>query len=111
MNNQVEDEVIEIQRNDNDFWFACVDIDVLRDNELSIESRFIFALICTFASTMVGRRWVDIDTITKLAGGMPRDMVKMTYLELERKGLLTLLYNRSGYGHEEDTYGEEETQS
>ena len=48
------DTQVEITRDSNDFWFACVDIDVLRNKDLSPMAKYIFAVACTFASVMVG---------------------------------------------------------
>lgn len=34
-----------------DFRFACVDIDVIGDKEISQSARFIFTVLCTFIIT------------------------------------------------------------
>ena len=35
-----------------EFWFARVDIDVARDNTLSVTARFIFMILCTFDNNL-----------------------------------------------------------
>lgn len=46
-------ENLEVQRNASDFWFACVDIDVIRDSSLSLTFRGIYSIICSYASLFV----------------------------------------------------------
>ena len=41
----MKDEVIGITRDRTDFWFTCVDSDVIRDEELSLTAKYI-SLYC-----------------------------------------------------------------
>ncbi|MBR0150236.1 MAG: helix-turn-helix domain-containing protein [Synergistaceae bacterium] len=94
------DTQVEITRDSNDFWFACVDIDVLRNKDLSPMAKYIFAVACTFASVMVGRYWPSIDTVANTANVSPRE-VMLAYKELADKGILTQLQDRCEYCEEE----------
>ncbi len=43
----MNNEVIGITRDRTDFWFTCVDSDIIGDKELSLMARYIFAVLCT----------------------------------------------------------------
>ena len=97
-----EDEIIEIQ-DTRDFWFACVDIDVLKDNTLSPEARFIFSVMCTYASVMGERRYPNIEEVSR-DSGFCIDLLNIVYRELNERGLLLKLWNRCDHDcdHDED---------
>jgi hypothetical protein len=55
-------------REQSDFWFACVDIEVIRDKSLNPCDKAIFAVICSYANVQT-RRWVlKVRTIAEDAG-------------------------------------------
>ncbi|MBQ2616343.1 MAG: helix-turn-helix domain-containing protein [Synergistaceae bacterium] len=77
----------ETLRTKKDFWFACVDIDVLRDKELSQSARFIFAVLCTFITLNNRNCWPSNDTVAD-AAGVSKSTVKRAYQELEARGVI-----------------------
>ena len=83
MNNQAENTI----RTTKDFWFACVDIDVLRDKELSQSARFIFAVLCTFITVNNRNCWPSNDSVAE-AAGVSKSTVKRAYQELEARGII-----------------------
>ena len=85
MNNQAQTE--NTIRTNKDFWFACVDIDVLRDKELSQSARFIFAVLCTFITINNRNCWPSNDTVAE-AAGVSKSTVKRAYQELETRGII-----------------------
>lgn len=70
-----------------------VDIDVLRDKDLSPTTKYIFAVTCTFASVMQERYWPSIETVAQTAGVTTHD-VMVAFKELDEKGYLMSLQNR-----------------
>ena len=82
------DERITVSRSSDAFWFAMVDIDVLRDAELSMTAKFVYTVICTFASTMTGRFWPGIERVARTAG-LDIETVEAAYRELEKKRILS----------------------
>lgn len=74
-------------RADEDFWFACVDIQVLWDKTLSQSARFIFAILCTFAGTDNRGLWPKNETVADVAG-VSVATVKRAYKELEGRGAI-----------------------
>lgn len=84
----MSNERIATTREQRDFWFAMVDIDVLQDTELSMMAKFIYAVVCTFASVMGGSFWPSIERVSQTAN-VDIETVRKAYMELERKGLLS----------------------
>lgn len=82
------DEKIEVSRESSDFWFAMVDIDIMQDTELSPMARYIYAIICTYASKMGGRFWPGIERVADTAD-VDIEIVRTVYRELEEKGILS----------------------
>ena len=74
-------------RASKDFWFACVDIDVIRDKELSQSARFIFTVLCTFATTDNRGCWPSNDAVAEAAGVSKRTVIR-AYQELETRGII-----------------------
>ena len=70
-----------------DFWFSCVDTDVLRDNKLSPMARFIFSVLCTFITLNNRNCWPSNDTVAE-AAGVSKSTVKRAYQELETRGII-----------------------
>ena len=58
----------EVQRSASDFWFACVDICVIRDSSLSLTARAVYSIICSYASTGNRTCWPTVKTLAKDAG-------------------------------------------
>ncbi|MDR3165290.1 MAG: helix-turn-helix domain-containing protein [Synergistaceae bacterium] len=55
-------------REQSDFWFACVDIEVIHDKSLNPCDKAIFAVICSYANVQT-RQWVlKVQTIAETAG-------------------------------------------
>ena len=69
------------------FWFACVDIDVLRDKKLSQAARLIFAILCTFTTTEKRGCWPSNDTVAELTG-VSRSTVIRACKELQARGVI-----------------------
>ena len=65
----VNDTAIEFEaRGQSDFWFACVDIEVIRDKNLTPCDKAVFAVICSYANVQT-RQWVlKVQTIADDAG-------------------------------------------
>lgn len=75
------------ERNE-DFWFARADIDVVRDNTLSITARLIFTVLCTFADKEKRGCWPSNETVAEAAGVSERTLIR-AYKELETRGVIT----------------------
>jgi predicted transcriptional regulator len=55
-------------REQSDFWFACVDISVIRDTSLSPCDKAVFAVICSYVNIQ-SRHWIlKVQTIADAAG-------------------------------------------
>ena len=65
-----------------------VDIDIMQDTELPQMARFIYAIICTYASKMGGRFWLGIERVAETAD-VDIEIVRTVYRELEEKGILS----------------------
>ena len=78
---------IEIQRSSSDFWFACVDIDVVRDSSLSLTVRGIYSIICSYASITNRSCWPTLETLAKDAG-TSKSTVQRALKELIDKGII-----------------------
>lgn len=79
---------IEVQRSSSDFWFACVDIDVVRDSSLSLTVRGIYAIICSYASITNRSCWPTVETLAKDAG-VSASTVQRALKELSDRGIIT----------------------
>ena len=91
-------------RSRKDFWFACVDIDVLRDSELSPMARFVFAVICTFTSTVEGRScWPSNDAVATAARVSKRTVIR-ALMELEARGVIVRSDRFLGKGAQTSSY-------
>ena len=91
-------------RSRKDFWFACVDVDVMRDNELSLTARFIFAVLCTFSSMAEGRNcWPSNDTLAKAAGVSKRTVIR-ALMELKDRGVIVRFERFLGEGGQTSSY-------
>lgn len=103
-------------RSSKDYWFACVDIDVMRDKELSQSAKFIFAVLCTFAGFDKRGCWPS-NSVMAEAAGVSTSTVIRAYKELEARGVIaradrfkeegsqTSSYTRI-VGHNAPCYGE-----
>ena len=83
----MKDEVIGITRDRTDFWFTCVDSDVIRDEELSLTAKYIFSVLCMLAG--FGHRSCahSNETVAKTAGVSERTLIR-AYRELEDRGAI-----------------------
>ena len=70
------------------YWFAKVDIKVIRDQELSNLDKVVYAVLCTHADS-VGASIVRINTIAKEANCSDRS-VKYSLKKLVEKGYLQI---------------------
>jgi DNA-binding Lrp family transcriptional regulator len=63
----VSEEQMEVDKlgDSRDFWFACVDIRVLRDRNLSPTDKCIYSVLCTFASTRGRTCFPKIQTLAE----------------------------------------------
>ena len=77
----------EVQRNSSDFWFACVDIDVVRDSSLSLTVRAIYSIICSYASITNRSCWPTVKTLANDAG-VSESTVQRALKELVDKGVI-----------------------
>ena len=77
----------EVQRNSSDFWFACVDIDVVRDSSLSLTVRAIYSIICSYASITNRSCWPTVKTLAQDAG-VSESTVQRALKELVDKGVI-----------------------
>ena len=80
-------ENFEFQRHASDFWFACVDIDVVRDSSLSLTVRGIYSIICSYASITNRSCWPTLETLAKDAG-VSKSTVQRALKELMDKGII-----------------------
>ena len=74
-------------KNNQDFWFARVDVNVVRDKELSITARLIFTVLCTFADKDKRGCWPDNESVAETAG-VSVSTLKRAYKELEDRGVI-----------------------
>ena len=83
----MDNQNIAMERKSSDFWFACVDIAVIKDNSLSLQSRAIFAIICTYAGINNRSCWPSIETLAKDAG-VSKATVHRALKELSARGII-----------------------
>lgn len=70
-----------------DFWWACVDICVIQDKNLSPVDKTVYAVLCTFASVNGRKCFPKVATIAENAGCSIR-AVQESLKTLEAKGYL-----------------------
>lgn len=80
-------ETVRISNDDQDFWFARTDINVIRDKELSITAKFIFTVLCTFADKDKRGCWPSNDKVAE-AAGVSKSTVIRACKELEARGVI-----------------------
>lgn len=106
-------------RSRKDWWFACVDIDVIRDKTLSQSAKFVFTVLCTFVTVNNRGCWPSNDAVAE-AAGVSVPTVKRAYAELEARGIIerSARYNQgegqtSSYtkiiGHNAECYDGQDT--
>lgn len=71
-----------------DFWFACVDIDVIRDKKLSQTAKFIFTVLCSFAGWNSRGCWPSNKVLAEIADVSERTVIR-AYKELEERGVIS----------------------
>ena len=76
-----------VQSNE-EFFFATVDIPVLRDKSIAPTARLIFAVLCSFASVKDRTAWPSNETMAEIVG-VSVATVKRAYKELKEKGVIT----------------------
>lgn len=69
------------------FWYATPDISVLWDNSVAPLTRFIFTIICSFATLKKRNAWPSNRTVAKIVG-VSVATVKRAYQELTKKGII-----------------------
>ena len=63
-----EKETLQFQpRSTTDFWFACIDIDVIRDKSLSLCDKTVFSVICTHVNVQTRDCSLRVKTIAEEA--------------------------------------------
>ena len=77
----------ETLRTKEDWWFTCVDTEVLKDKELSVTARLIFTALCAFATINNRGCWPSNDTIAEFIG-VSKSTVIRAYKELEARGVI-----------------------
>ncbi|MBQ7544898.1 MAG: helix-turn-helix domain-containing protein [Synergistaceae bacterium] len=83
----MKDEVIGITRNRTDFWFTCVDSEVIGNKELSLMARYIFSVLCMIAG--FGHRSCSPSNqeIAQISGFSERTVIRACK-ELEARGAI-----------------------
>lgn len=71
----------------NEYWFAKVDVAVIRDKSLSQTARIIFAVLCTFADKDTRGCWPGNKAVAE-AAGFSKSTVIRAYKELEARGVI-----------------------
>lgn len=79
---------VDTMRSEKDYWFACTDIDVIRDKTLAPMSKYIFSVLCTFANFNNRTCWPSVETVAD-AAGVSAITVRRAYKELEARGVIT----------------------
>ncbi len=70
-----------------DFWWICVDFDVVMDTVLSSTARFVFTVLCRFASIQNRSCWPSNATVAGITGYSTRTVMR-AYEELESRGMI-----------------------
>ena len=84
----MKDEMIGITRDRTDFWFTCVDSDVIIDKELSLTAKYIFTVLCMIAGFGHRSCMANNDAIAE-AAGVSKSTVIRACKELEARGAIT----------------------
>ena len=71
-----------------DFWYASVDINVIRDKKLSQTAKFIFTVLCTFAGLKGRGCWPSNKVLADIADVSERTVIR-AYKELEERGVIS----------------------
>ena len=72
---------------EQDFWFAKVDAEVVRDTKLSLTARLIFTVLCTFADKDKRGCWPSNEAVAE-AAGVSKSTVIRACKELEARGVI-----------------------
>ena len=83
----MSEQTARISNNEQDFWFARVDAEVVRDKELSLTARLIFTVLCTFADKDKRGCWPSNEAVAE-AAGVSKSTVIRAYKELEARGVI-----------------------
>lgn len=75
------------KQDEQDFWFAKVDADVVRDTKLSPTARLIFTVLCTFADKDKRGCWPSNEAVAE-AAGVSKSTVIRACKELEARGVI-----------------------
>lgn len=78
----------ETLRDERRFWFACIDIDVIRAKDLSVTDKVIYAVLCTYANVKEQTCFPKVKKIAEDAGCSDRS-VQRSLKDLEEKGYIT----------------------
>ena len=83
----MSEQAVRTPNDEQDFWFAKVDADVVRDKELSLTARLIFTVLCTFADKDKRGCWPSNDKVAE-AAGVSKSTVIRACKELEARGVI-----------------------
>lgn len=75
---------MEFQRSSSDFWFACIDIKVLTDRELSPIDKTVYAILCVHINIQNRKCNLKIKTIADEAGCSVRSVQNSIAALIER---------------------------
>ena len=75
---------IEVERNSKVFWFACVDIKVLTDRELSPIDKVVYSVLCVHVGTQNRKCNLRVKTIAEEAGCSVRSVQNSLNTLVER---------------------------
>lgn len=86
-----------------DFWFACVDVCVIRDRTLSVNAKVVYSVLTTYANTG-GKRacFPKIETIARDANLSQRS-VKYALKDLRERGYIECRQRRSTGGNQQSS--------
>lgn len=97
-----------------EYWFAKVDIDVMHDKTLSAMAKLVFTALCTFADKDTRGCWPSNKAVAEVASVSERT-VRRAYKELEERGVISreARFNANGQtssyslivGHNAPCYG------
>jgi DNA-binding Lrp family transcriptional regulator len=84
-NKAQEHDILEFTgRGTDDFWFAMIDIEVIKDKELSPLDKTVFAIICAHVNVQTRSCPLKVKTIAEEAGCSERSVQKSLKILLER---------------------------
>jgi DNA-binding Lrp family transcriptional regulator len=75
---------IEITRPKSDFWFACVDIEVIKDNVLSPCDKAVFMAICAHADVKTRTTPIAVKSLAREVGCSERSVQNSIKMLMER---------------------------